>query len=60
MRVGTGLLYTTPKNTQIGVQHEYVNYGQAPIFQVIQAGILSGRYPVNFAHVLSLTINLGV
>lgn len=59
LRVGTGIVYTTQKNTKIGVQTEYVNFGKAAMQHPTPIGTFAGDYGNNnYAFLLATNVNI--
>lgn len=58
IRVGAGIEYALVRAVMLGVSYEYINFGNASIDNVSRAGVLSGKYPTNFANVFQLSLNV--
>ena len=59
-RVGTGLLYKTCSNVELGFDYEYISFGKASIFNRTRLGTLAGHYVRNRAHVFAVHINMAL
>jgi long-chain fatty acid transport protein len=59
-RIGTGLLYKTCENVELGLDYEYISFGKASIFNATRLGTLSGHYVRNRGQVFAIHMNIGL
>ncbi|MFA5960540.1 MAG: outer membrane protein transport protein [Tatlockia sp.] len=57
VRYAMGALYTNSSQTQFGFQYEFVDYGNAKMFEPGSQGIFSGELKKNHGQFISLTMN---
>jgi len=60
VRVGAGVAYSPIKPVKLGFSYEYINFGDANIYNASSTGILAGFYPRNYANVVQASINVDV
>lgn len=60
IRVGTGMIYKIIPAVSVGASYEYINFGDAEIYQTSSAGVLAGSYSKNYANVFQLSLNVNV
>jgi long-chain fatty acid transport protein len=58
IRAGIGVIYSIMRMIQIGFSYEYVNLGNADIYNRSSNGVLSGSYSKNYLNVLQASVSV--